>query len=76
MSVKLKILPTDIDFNILVVAWPNFVFLVLAPTAMPINGAVVLIAGFRTLFQAVCVPLKIFEGCFSSNQLQVEIVWE
>ena len=60
MSVKLKILPPEIDFKILVVACPTFGFLVLALIAIHINGAVALIAGFRNLFQAVCVPLKIF----------------
>ena len=60
MSVKLKILPPEIDFNILVVAAATFGFLVLAPTAIPINGAVALIAGLRNLFPAVFVPLKIF----------------
>ena len=60
MSVKLKILPPDILLRILVVACPTFGFLVLAVTAIPINGAVALIAGLRNLFQAVFVPLKIF----------------
>ena len=59
MSVKLKILPPDILLRILVVACPTFGFLVLAVTAIPINGAVALIEGLRNLFQAVCVPLKI-----------------
>ena len=59
MSVKLKILPPLMLFNIFVVAAATFGFLVLAPTAIPINGADALIAGFRNLFQAVCVPLKI-----------------
>ena len=60
MSVSDKILPPEIDFNILVVACPTFGFLVLALTAVPINGTATLTAGFRNLFQAVCVPLKIF----------------
>ena len=54
------ILPPEIDFRILVVACPTLGFLVLALTAIPINGAVALIADFRIFFQAVCVPLKIF----------------
>ena len=60
MSVKLNILPPEIDFKILVVACPTFGFLVLAETAIPIKGAVALRAGFRNLFHAVCVPLNIF----------------
>ena len=60
ISVSDKILPPDILFRILVVASPTFGFLVLAVTAIPINGAVALIAGFKNLFQAVCVPLNIF----------------
>ena len=50
MSVKLKILPPDILFRILVVACPTFGFFVFAETAIPINGAVALIAGFKNLF--------------------------
>ena len=64
ISVKLKILPPEKGFRILVVACPTFGFLVLALTAIPINGAVALIAGFKNLFQAVCVSLKIFVVCF------------
>ena len=60
MSVKLNTLFLGIDFNILVVACPTFGFLVLALRAIPINGAVALIAGFRNLFHAVYVPLNIF----------------
>ena len=60
MSVKLRILPTDILFKLIVVACPSLGFLVLALIAIPINGAVTLIAGFKTLFQAVCVPLNNF----------------
>ena len=59
ISVKLKSLPPEIDFRTLAVACPTFGFLVFAETAIPLNGAVALIAGFRNLFQAVCVPLKI-----------------
>ena len=61
-SVSNKILPPVILFNILVVACPFFGFLVFAETAIPINGAVAIIVGFRNLFQAVCVPLKIFRN--------------
>ena len=39
-------------------------FLVLAPTATPINGAATLTAGFKNFFQAVWVPLKIFYNLF------------
>ena len=60
MSVKPKILQQDILFNILVVASPTLGFLVLALTAMPINGAATLTADFKNLFQAVCVPLNFF----------------
>ena len=60
MSVKLKILPQHILFNILVVACPTLGFLVLALTAMPINGAATLTADFKKLFQAVCVPVEFF----------------
>ena len=60
MSVRLKILPPEILFSILVVACPTFGFFVFAETAIPINGADALIAGLRYLFHAVCVPLKIF----------------
>ena len=59
ISIKLKILPPEIDFNILVFACPTFGSLVFAETAIPINGAVALIAVFRILIEAVCVPLKI-----------------
>ena len=53
ISVSDKILPPLIDFKILVVAAPTFGFLVLALTAIPINGAATLTARFRNLFQAV-----------------------
>ena len=59
-SVKLNILPQDVFFNILVVACPTLGFLVLALTAMPINGAATLTADFKNLFQAVCVPVEFF----------------
>ena len=60
ISVRLRILPPLKLFNILVVAAATFGFLVLAPTAIPINGAATLTAGFRNLIQAICVPLKFF----------------
>ena len=60
MSVSDKIIPPEIDFIKLVVACLAFGFLVLALTAITINGAATLTAGFKNLFQAVCVPLKIF----------------
>ena len=60
MSFKLNILQQDILFNILVVASPTLGFLVLALRAMPINGAATLTADFKSLFQAVCVPVKVF----------------
>ena len=59
MSVKPKILPPDILFEILVVACPTFGFLVLALTAVPMKGAVALVSSLTSLFQALCVPLKI-----------------
>ena len=63
--VKLNILPQDVLFNILVVACPTLGFLVLALTAMPINGAATLTADFKNLFQAVCVPVEFFSVvCF------------
>ena len=64
ISVKLKILPPDIDFNIFVVACPILGFLVFAPTAIPMNGLATFRAGLRNLVQAVCVPLKFFEVYF------------
>ena len=64
ISVRLKILPPEIDFNLLIVACRNFGFFVLALTAIPITGAATLTAGFKNLFQAVCVPLNIFAVCF------------
>ena len=57
LSISDKIFSPEIDFKILVVACPTFGFLVLALTAIPKNDAVALIAGFRNLFQAVCVSL-------------------
>ena len=60
ISVKLKILPPEIDFSILVVAAPIFGFFVFAETAIPIYGLAIFNAGFKNLLQAVCVPLKIF----------------
>ena len=60
ISVSDKILPPEIDFNILIAAYPTFGFLVLALTAIPINEAATLTAGFKNLFHAVCVPLKKF----------------
>ena len=60
MSVRLNILPPEIDFKILVVACPTFGFLDLALTTNAMNGAVALIAGLSNLFRAVCVPLKDF----------------
>ena len=59
MSVKLKILPPEIDFNVFVVACATFGFLVFAPTAIPINGAATLTAGFMNLFHVVWDPLNI-----------------
>ena len=53
ISGKLKILPPEIDFNILVVAAPTFGFLDLALTVSPIKGAATLTAGLRKLFYAV-----------------------
>ena len=53
-------LPPENDFKILVVACPTFGFLVLALTAIPINGAATLTAGFKNLFHQVCVALKSF----------------
>ena len=50
ISVSDKILPPEIDFKVFEVASPTFGFLVLALTAIPINGAVALIAGLRNLF--------------------------
>ena len=57
-SVKLNFFPPVNDIRILVIACPILGILVLAPTAIPINGAVALMSGFKNLFQAVCVPLK------------------
>ena len=60
MSVRLNILPQLMFFNILVVACPTFGFLVLALTAIHINGAATFTAGFKNLFEAVCDPLNVF----------------
>ena len=60
MSVSDNFLPLLMLFSIIVVAAATFVFLVLAHTAIPINGAATLTAGLRNLFQADCVPLKFF----------------
>ena len=57
MSLSDRILPPEIDFKIFVVAAPIFGYLVLALTAIPIYGLAIFNAGFRNLFQAVCVPL-------------------
>ena len=59
-SVNDNILPPVNYFNILAVAAPTCLFLVFAPTAIPITGAKVLTAGFKNLFQAVWDPIKIF----------------
>ena len=56
-SVTLKIFPPVNDFKVLVIACPILGFLVLAPTAIPINGAVGIMSGFKNLFGATCVPL-------------------
>ena len=56
MSVKLNILPPLIFFKILVVAAAIFGFLVLAPTAIPINGAVALIAGLECCSKQFVYP--------------------
>ena len=59
MSVTLKFLPPDILFKILPVALPISGSLVLADTAIPINGLAILRAFFKNLFPACSVPLKI-----------------
>ena len=53
MSVRLNILPPEIDFKIFVVAAATFGFYVLAPTAIAITGASVFIVVFKSLDQAV-----------------------
>ena len=74
MSVRPNILPPENDFKKLVVVCPTLGFFVLAEMAIPINGTVAIIAGFKNLFQAVCVPLKFFcSFYFLSNRLQVEM---
>ena len=45
MSVKLKVLPPVNDFKILVVAAPICLFLLFAPTAIPITGVSVFFVG-------------------------------
>ena len=60
MSVKLKIFPPVNDFSILVVATPTCLFLLFAPTAIPITGASVLIVGLRNFDHAVWLPLNFF----------------
>ena len=50
------ILPPETDFRILVVACPTLGFLVLALTAIPINGAVALIADFRIFSKQFVSP--------------------
>ena len=55
-------LPPLMLSGVLVVACPTFGFFVLALTAIPINGAATLTAGFRKLFQAVCVPVNKFRS--------------
>ena len=60
ISVSDKILPPDILFKIFVVACPTFGFLVFAETAMPINGAVALIAGFKNFVPSCLCSLKYF----------------
>ena len=47
----------------LVVACTTFGLLVFAPTAIPINGTATIRAGFKNLFQAVCVPRR-FSGVY------------
>ena len=60
MPLRLNILPPGIDFKILVVAAATWGFLVSAPTAIPVNGAATLTAGFKDLLQAVWVSLQNF----------------
>ena len=50
-SVRLNILPPDIDFNIFAVACPTFGFFVSAETAIPIYGLAINMAGYKNLFQ-------------------------
>ena len=76
MSVRLIISPPEMEFNILVVAAATFGFFVLAPTAIPINGAATLTAGFRNFFQAVWDPLKLFSFYFWIHYILVEIAWD
>ena len=51
ISVWLKTLPPDILFKISVLACASSGFLVLTPTAIPINGLAIFRAGFKNLFQ-------------------------
>ena len=60
MSVSDKIFPPEIDFRILVVTCPTLEFFGFAETAIPINGAVAIIAGFRNSKQSVFL-WKFFE---------------
>ena len=53
-----EILPPEVFFKLCLVACPTFGFFVFAETAMPVNGAATLTAGFKKLFQAICVSLK------------------
>ena len=53
ISLRLNIFPPVNDFNILVVAAPTCLFLLFAPTAIPITGASVFIVGFKNLDHAV-----------------------
>ena len=60
MSDRLKVLPPDTLLEIIVVASPTAGYFDFVAGAIPKNGVVALIAGFRELIQAVCNPLKTF----------------
>ena len=60
ISIRDETLHLLIDFDILVVARPTLGFLVLALTAIPMNGAATLTVDFKNFFKAVCVPLEVF----------------
>ena len=75
MSVKLNILPPEIDFNILVVACATFGFFVFAETTIPINRAATLTAGFKIFFQAVCVPLNFFKFTLNRSAFELKLLW-
>ena len=76
MSVKLNIIPPLIDLERLVVACSTFGFFVSELTAFLTNGAVVLIAGFKNLVQAVCVPLVFFlKFRFYQSSLEHILSW-